>query len=239
MSTTNVRDDQLPAGAGSAADVEPVPAASVLLLRESPVEVLLLRRHEKSSFVPNTWVFPGGVSEPADAQLAASLGDDSELAVMRVAAMRELFEEIGIWLGTPMGDMAAKRSALLGRETVELPLTLRDLEKLVWTARWVTPVGVPRRFDTWFFLARADSDAAPSVEENEAVELRWLPPLQALEMHARNELPMVFPTLKNLEAIAQYGSVDELLAARSGATVSTTRPRLVIEGGQKKIVLPD
>src|SRR3954447_1042894 len=109
----NVSDRQLPRGAGDAAEVPPVPAASVILLRDAPLEVLMIRRHSKSSFVPDAWVFPGGVVEAAD----HDLGDGTELGAMRVGAARELFEESGIWLGVPLADAEEKRRKLLAGET--------------------------------------------------------------------------------------------------------------------------
>lgn len=228
----NVSDRQLPRGAGDAAEVPPVPAASVILLRDSPLEVLMIRRHSKSTFVPDAWVFPGGVVEPAD----RDLGDGTELGTMRVAAARELFEESGIWLGAPLADADEKRRALLAGEItfasliVESPL---DLTNLVWTSRWITPVGVPKRFDTYFFLAAVDRDAVASAENVEAVEVIWIAPSEAIE-----KLQIVFPTLKNLEAIAGFTTAEELLASRRGVEVATTRPVLVFEDGKKKIILP-
>jgi 8-oxo-dGTP pyrophosphatase MutT (NUDIX family) len=232
MTTHDVSDGQLPRGAGDAAKVPPVPAASVILLRDAPLEVLMIRRHAKSSFVPDAWVFPGGVVEASD----HDLGDGTALGTMRVAAARELFEESGIWLGPPLDDAEAKRRALLAGETTfaelvrEAPLHLDDL---VWTSRWITPVGVPKRFDTYFFLARAGRDAVASAENVEAVEALWIAPSEAIE-----KLQIVFPTLKNLEAIAGFHSAEELLASRRGVEVQTTRPVLIVEDGRKKIILP-
>jgi 8-oxo-dGTP pyrophosphatase MutT (NUDIX family) len=225
----NVSDRQLPLGAGDAAEVPPIPAASVIVLRDSPLEVLMIRRHSKSSFVPDAWVFPGGVVEPAD-------DDGTELGTMRIAATRELFEESGIWLGAPLADADAKRLALLAGEITfaslldESPI---DFEKLVWTSRWITPVGVPKRFDTYFFLAVVDRNAIASAENVEAVEVIWIPPAEAIE-----KLQIVFPTQKNLEALAGFTSAEELLASRRGVDVATTRPVLVVEDGKKKILLP-
>ena len=105
------------------AEVTPLPAASVILLRDDPFEVLMIRRHEKRSFAPDVWAFPGGAVEESDRH-----GD--LLNSMRLAAARELREETGISLGEPL-----------------------DLEKLVWTSHWITPEGLPKRFDTYFFLA--------------------------------------------------------------------------------------
>jgi len=228
----NVSDRQLPRGAGEAAEVPPSPAASVIVLRDSPLEVLMIRRHSKSSFVPDAWVFPGGVVEPTD----DILGEGSELATMRIAAARELFEESGIWLGVPLADADEKRRALLAGEIAFASLLREspiDFAKLVWTSRWITPVGVPKRFDTYFFLAVVDRDAIASAENVEAVEAIWIPPAEAIE-----KLQIVFPTQKNLEALAGFSTAEELLASRRGVQVPTTRPVLVVEDGKKKIILP-
>ena len=230
MTTSHdVSDRQLPRGAGDAAEVPPIPAASVIVLRDSPLEVLMIRRHSKSSFVPNAWVFPGGVVEPSD-------HDGTELGTMRMAAARELFEESGIWLGEPFVDADDKRRKLLAGEITfaslidESPL---DLEELVWTSRWITPVGVPKRFDTYFFLAAVDRNAVASAENVEAVEVIWIAPAEAIE-----RLQIVFPTQKNLEALAGFTSAEELLASRRGVDVPATRPVLIVEDGKKKIILP-
>lgn len=225
----NVSDRQLPRGAGDAVEVPPIPAASVIVLRDAPLEVLMIRRHSKSSFVPDAWVFPGGVVEPSD-------DDGTELGTMRIAAARELFEESGIWLGTPLADAESKRRQLLAGEITfaslldESPI---DFDKLVWTSRWITPVGVPKRFDTYFFLAAVDRNAIASAENVEAVEVIWIPPAEAIE-----KLQIVFPTQKNLEALAGFTSAEELLGSRRGVDIATTRPVLVVEDGKKKIILP-
>ena len=233
MTTSHdVSDRQLPRGAGDAAEVPPIPAASVIVLRDAPLEVLMIRRHSKSSFVPDAWVFPGGVVEPGDREL----GDGTELATMRIAAARELFEESGIWLGAPLADAEAKRRALLAGEITFASLIAEspiDFVKLVWTSRWITPVGVPKRFDTYFFLAAVDRNAVASAENVEAVEVIWIPPTEAIE-----KLQIVFPTQKNLEALAGFTSAEELLRSRPGIDVPTTRPVLVVEDGKKKIILP-
>ena len=240
MSSTNVRDDQLPRGAGSDnSEVPPVPAASTIVLRRNTFELLLMRRTEKSTFVPGAWVFPGGTVEEQDRV------DDDELMTARRCAVRELFEESGILLSRVTPDpelLAEKRRALLNHSTSfaaiekELPL---QYEELVWTARWITPLGVPKRFDTWFFLAAVDDDTAAEADQIEGTELLWIRPQEALDRHRSGALSMVFPTLKNLEALLPFSSVDELLASRRIATIPTTRPILVVDGVTKKIVLPE
>ena len=190
------------------AEVEAIPAASVLLLRDDPMEVLMVRRPEKSSFAPDVWAFPGGGVEEDD----EVRGDGVLLNTMRFAAARELFEETGI--------------------------QLVDLEKLVWTGRWVTPAGLPKRFDTYFFLACTDRKAVAKPQDGEIADVTWISPAEAIERHLRNDYPLVFPTLKNLEAIVGFRSSGELMESRREAEIPTTRPIMVIENGKKKFVLP-
>ncbi|HEY2323823.1 MAG TPA: NUDIX hydrolase [Thermoanaerobaculia bacterium] len=205
----------------------PVPAASVIVLRDAQpsFEVLMIRRHEGASFVPNVWVFPGGMVEQLDREIARERGDGSLLGRMRVAAARELFEETGVWLGAPIENSDSKRRRLLagnlGFRTLldESPI---DFEQLVWTSHWITPAGIPKRFDTYFFLAKADANAVATVENVEAVDVRWLTPDAAL-----NELQMVFPTIKNLEALRGFDSIEALIASRRGAKIEPVEPVLV------------
>jgi 8-oxo-dGTP pyrophosphatase MutT (NUDIX family) len=233
---TNVPDKQLPRGAGTAGDVPIVPAASVMVLRDRPLEVLMIRRHIKSSFVPDTWVFPGGAVDKED----ESLGDGSELSTMRVAAARELFEETGIWLGGHGSDKQ-RRDLLEGHITFAslMSATPIDLERFVWTSRWITPAGVPKRFDTYFFLAEVDRDVVATAENREATEAAWISPSDAIRRETEGTFPMVFPTIKNLEAIGSFNSVAALLASRRGVEIPTTRPILELSGGMKRIVLPE
>jgi recombination protein RecT len=211
-------------------DVTPLPAASVIVVRDSPFEVLLLQRHEKSSFVPGAWVFAGGIAEPADRELAAELSDGSELAAMRVTAVRESFEETGLWLGAPLAGAGAKREALRAgamsmRDLVrEAPL---DLDALIWTSRWITPQGLPKRFDTWFFVAAVSRDLAASADQDEIESVLWISPAEALHRHAARAMQMVFPTVRNLEAIASFRTAAELIESRRDAVIEAVEPVLV------------
>jgi 8-oxo-dGTP pyrophosphatase MutT (NUDIX family) len=210
--------------------VTPLPAASAIILRDDPFEVLMLRRHEKSSFVPNAWVFPGGIAEESDAEL----GDGSLLDAMRVTAIRETFEETGVWLGAPLADADCKRRELLDQRIAfrdlvhEAPI---DLAQLVWTSRWITPAGIPKRFDTYFFLAIVGRDATATAEQNEIVDVTWIHPSDALARHAAREMQMVFPTLRNLEAIVElakgFSTAAAVLDARRGAIIEAVEPVLV------------
>jgi len=178
--------------------VEPVPAASVLVLRDDPLEVLMILRHENSSFVPGAWVFPGGAVDPED-------GQPGTLDAARAAAIREVFEETAIRLDG----------------------------ELVPTSRWITPVGLPKRFDAWFFLASVPRDIPVTLQESEAVDYVWIAAKDALAR--RRELKMVFPQISNLEHIANATSVTELLASRRGAKIEAMVELILVDN---KPVLP-
>jgi 8-oxo-dGTP pyrophosphatase MutT (NUDIX family) len=240
VSRTEVPDHELPEGAGEGgADVEVIPAASVLLLRDRPFEVLMMQRHARSSFVPAVWVFPGGRLDDGDVHAA---GRADTITAMKVCAIRELFEETGIWLGAPLADPEEMRASLLdGRVTIDSLLDGRRIDEglLTLTARWIAPVGIPKRFDTWFFLAEAGRGIRSTPQPTEAMELLWIEPAEALDRHARGEFPLVFPTIRNLAAIAKCDDVHDLIASRRKATIPVTRPVLVVSEGKKSIVLPD
>lgn len=202
--------------------VTPLPAASVIVLRDAPLEVLMLRRHANASFMPNAWVFPGGIAEPLDSELA---GGDL-LTTMKIAAVRETFEESGIWLGAPLEDAETQRERLLsGAITMHelLEQAPVDFESLVWTSRWITPAGVPKRFDTYFFLAKVSRDVVASVEQNELVDVMWVAPAEVLA--SRFQIP--FPTARNLEALAGFDSAAALMQSRRGAVIEPIEPVLV------------
>ena len=101
---------------------DPIPSATVILLRDTPsdMKVLLLKRNSKIAY-GGSWVFPGGRIDPEE--FVASNNDPFEAA--RLAAVRETEEETGIKI---------------------------SLDSLVFFSHWTTPIVKPKRFSTWFFL---------------------------------------------------------------------------------------
>lgn len=231
---------EVPSGA-SREDVAEVPASSVILLRGEPLEILLMRRNDRGTFVPGAWVFPGGALDHADRQVASAgpcVEGDPELNAMKLCGMRETLEEVGVWLGDASIDPRELRVRLSEGCPLECAQVAPGLDALVLTSRWVTPEGLPRRYDTWFFLAGAPAGCRPEVDGGEGVELRWISPAGALDAHRRGEMKLVFPTIRNLESLTRYASPRAALVDRRGSHITVQRPLLRREGGRTRITLP-
>jgi 8-oxo-dGTP pyrophosphatase MutT (NUDIX family) len=112
-----------------------------------------------------------------------------------------------------------------------------DAEVIPWS-RWITPEEVKIRFDTWFFVAEAPAGAEATVDGSECVDSRWLRPAAALDAFARDELMLVFPTIKHLEALAQAESVADALHKARTREVVPVQPKVMIRGEEAVIVLP-
>lgn len=196
------------------AAVTPVLAASVVVLRDAPLEVLMLRRHDYASFVPGLWVFPGGAADEADFEGAADTLD-----AMRATAARELFEESGVWLGAAPANAEWQRRALLAGRTGMRAIGEPELDRLVWLSHWITPVGVPKRFDTYFFVTSVGRDVVATRHEDEASDMRWIAPSEALQT-----LDIIAPTRRNLEAVARFRTANEAVDAQRGADIPTILP---------------
>lgn len=191
------------------------PAATIMIFRQSPSgpEVLLLQRSRQVGFFPSAWVFPGGRVDDTDADfpvVGTVQGVDNAFGV---AAVREAFEEAGLWLGegTPTNEL---RDALNNRSG-KLPLDgllkadLRQIRQWSW---WITPDTEPKRYDTRFFVCQIPYE--PSVEivpdASETVEARWLTPSDAIKLHESDELFMAPPTYLTLLEMLPFSSVEDI-----------------------------
>ena len=120
----------------------------------------------------------------------------------------------------------------------EAGIAMRDAAALVPFSRWVTPAEIKVRFDTWFFLAAAPDDAEPCCDGEECVDLRWASPTAALDAARRDEMLLVFPTIKHLEQLAELRSVEHALATARDRDVTPVLPRVVVTGGTARVLLP-
>jgi 8-oxo-dGTP pyrophosphatase MutT (NUDIX family) len=135
------------------------------------------------------------------------------------------------------GD-AAHRIAAIRELQEEAAIALDDPGALVKFSRWITPPEVKIRFDTHFFLAPAPAGQEPRIDGDECVDFGWFAPQDALDAFRRDEIALVFPTIKHLEQLAAFATADELLAHARGRDVQPVVPRVVREGEIARIVLP-
>jgi glyoxylase-like metal-dependent hydrolase (beta-lactamase superfamily II)/8-oxo-dGTP pyrophosphatase MutT (NUDIX family) len=123
-------------------------------------------------------------------------------------------------------DAGETPEAAAVRETME-ELSLRITEgSLRVLARWITDRDLPRRFDVTFFVARMPEGQEPVADEAEQFEPVWVRPAEALERHVAGNFFIIFPTIRTLERLAKFKSVDEVLAAcEGGKPLWTSCPR--------------
>src|SRR5438067_1821672 len=120
----------------------------------------------------------------------------------------------------------------------EAGLPLPDSGGLVPFSRWITPEEAKIRFDTFFFVTAAPADANPRCDGEECVDLRWMRPADALEAYRNGRLSLVFPTIKHLEQLAEFPSVEHALDSARGRDVQPVMPRILMEDDSAQIVLP-
>lgn len=162
-----------------------IPAATVVLVRDGRegLETLMLHRTSKVAF-GGMWVFPGGRVEDTDRRADDPEADADELAARRAAA-RESVEECGLAL---------------------------DVDELAPFAHWVPPALTPRRYATWFFVARAGQGEVV-VDGGEMDDHAWLHPGEVLARRDRGEVDLAPPTWVTLHDLAGHPDVEAALAA--------------------------
>lgn len=180
------------------ADAPPIPlAATVVLLRDGDrgMEVLMLRRRRELRFYGGAWVFPGGRIETAD--YPHHPPEDHDQAA-RVGAVREVLEETG---------MAIR------------------VERLHYFARWLTPPGRPRRFDTYYFISEAPHVDTLRLDVREADAHRFERPAALLHAHSRDELELPPPTFVTLTTLAAFRFTTQALNEMQLRAVTRFTPK--------------
>ena len=218
----------LPPGAiNEGPPVTPRPSATVLLVRgRDPWELLLVHRPGGADFAPGAYVFPGGTVHADD----MGWGDE-----IRMAAVREVFEEVGILLARRGRRFARQPESDAVRSIVEhgksFGEALRELrlepalDSLVIFARWVTPLQLRRRYDARFFLARLPSGQEVRPQEGEVTDWLWTTPANAL---TSPEITLVYATRTVLDSVAADKDAARLFSrARRLKDVPVVQPTMV------------
>ncbi len=231
------------------------------------LHVLMLERTRRAVFGPGATVFPGGavdaddrddrshdrVSDLDDAAASAEHGVPAGGLAFRVAALRECFEEAGILLahdaatGRPVehdAGLAADRDRLNAGtlrfvemlESRGLALAARDLRVF---SHWLTPLGAPRRYNTWFFVAPAPDGEDGAHDDNELVASGWVRPIDALALHEAGEIDLIFPTEMSLRALARYDRSQDLFDDLDAVALDERgRLHVVTDGTGERVALP-
>lgn len=243
--------------------VTPVTAATVIMLRDGDegLEVLMVERTRKADFAGGALLFPGGKVDPADREVITSgrcalSGDtpDDQRAI-RIAGVREVFEEANILFAREMGapdliseDRAKALSAKYRRPLLDRAVTLNDIaeaenlqiasDRLVPFAHWITPEGSKRRFDTHFLVARAPRDQLAHHDDWETLDTIWIQPLTAIADAEADRRRVVFPTRMNLKKVGQSATADAAVALAANTPVVTVLPVTKEVDGQRWIKIP-
>ena len=195
---------------------------------------------------PGEELNPGAAVRPRQAATVILLrGEAESLEVLLVRRTPEARFMGGVWV-FPGGAVdahegdgdEAHRAAAIRELREEAAIALEDPEALVKFSRWITPAEVKIRFDTHFFLAPLPAGQEPQVDGEECIDLGWFTPESALQAHRDGEIMLVFPTIKHLEQLGEFSSVEALLNYARGREVLPIQPRVVVEGEVARILLP-
>ncbi len=232
-------------------------AATVMLIRDTPrgLQVYMVKRPGKGDF-PDLHVFPGGKVDEDDfaPELAQGMDDEeaSELLGISagglrywVAVVRECFEECGVLIANHKGqpftedsELSNWRASLLAGELGFGALCQRlelqiDCSRLGYFSHWLTPESAPRRFDTRFFVAAMPQNQKAVADTDETAGEQWIAPARALALFADQEWQMIDPTLRSLETLSQYETVEQALASvQEGDHLMPLTPALNRQGMQ-------
>lgn len=226
------------------------------------IEIFMMVRHYEIDFASGALVFPGGSVEKSDHEIIAhpelysgGEGLDAGDLSFRIAAIRETFEESGILLARPRGSRAlvdakraagieaASRAALSEGKTTFLKVLTENamvlaLDELVPYAHWITPEGMPKRFDTWFFLAAAPPEQVGAHDGRESTDSIWVSPREALAGGESGRFKLPFPTTRNLIKLGKQPSVNAALEDSRGKPVVTVMPVMTKLNGGRQLRIP-
>lgn len=234
--------------------VQPRPAATLILLRETttePLQTLMVVRHEAIAFAGGAIVFPGGRVDDGDIALAEAVGDDA----LKIAAIRETFEESGILLayeaatGNVVSKLTSKRivdryraAVCAGQTTFGDMMRTENLiaatDRLIAFARWITPPARAKRFDTYFFVAAYNDDHDVDHDGAEVTEAVWISPSELVRAGHDGRYKVVFATRMNLQRLAMSASVPDALARARATPIVTVRPEALDTPSGRMIRIP-
>jgi 8-oxo-dGTP pyrophosphatase MutT (NUDIX family) len=247
---------------GDPAEVPIRDAATIMILRDEPeLEVLMVQRTARMAFGARAWVFPGGrvdvEDEVATGDTMSGLTDEQAsklLGVSRgglawwIAGVRETVEEAGLLLVDESSEPSDHAIEMVRRavheDSAALAPALRahglrvDLSGVHEVARFITPEGPPRRFDTRFLVTKAPARQAVSPDDGEVVAARWIRPADAISLWHGNEFPLMSVTHRMLACLSRYESAASVIT-RAAQRPPTRRVRVDDPDGEYLVLLPE
>ncbi len=220
-------------------------ATTVCVVRDGStgLEVLMVRRSATARFMGGTWVFPGGVVDEIDGSpRAAALvpGVDEDSLPWVVAGLRELVEEVGLWITDEPFVRRPDDGATGVFDLAERAGYRFDGSGMTLFAHWITPEEAAVRFDTKFYAVAIPGALVPEPDGTEVDDAGWVDPGEAHAAATSGGMAVPFPTRRTLEYLSLFESVGALIAhAGSLGDVAPIQPRIRVGGdGLLDIVLP-
>jgi hypothetical protein len=204
---------------------EPERAAAVVLLREAPLRVFLLRHAAKEPFgLPSV----GRADQP-------------------LVTVRERWAHLDIDGYQASGPRGARYGFPGGRHKPDDPdvamTGVRSVEEetgalvalqRAWS-RWVTPEFEPLRFDSWIYVATLAEGFQPRIRVREPEYATWIGPEQAVCQYGGQ---MSMPEATTLAELSRYSTVGEVFAAAEQRDMSPILPRVDFTGEDARLVVP-
>lgn len=227
-----------------------IPAATILLVRDGAagLEVFMVVRHHKIDSFSGALVFPGGKVDKGDThesvrtRIDGAEGLDDWEFSMRVAAIREAYEECGVLLARdertgklvdaaklvalePMRDGLNRNELTIG-ELMEKGGMRLAADLLTPFAHWITPNIMPKRFDTRFYLAAAPEDHLAVHDGSESVDSVWIRPADAMAENDAGTKTVIFPTRMNVLKLGRSPNIGHAIETARATPVVTVEPKV-------------
>ena len=243
--------------------VTPIPAATVISLRDTPtgMEVLMVQRTKKADFAGGALLFPGGKVDNSDYEVLkldrCSLPNDvpDNQKALRVAGVREMFEEAGLLFVRDLGDtqvISKERAEVLKniyrQDLLSQKITFHEIveaedlvvasDLLIPFAHWITPITGRKRFDTHFLVAQSPDGHTASHDGSETLDTVWIDPLTAITEAEEGKRRVVFPTRMNLKKVSESTTAESAIRLAKTTPVVTVLPEVHDVDGGRHLKIP-
>lgn len=235
-------------------------ASTVIIVSKTKIDqfkqnykIFMLKRSSESKFMPNAYVFPGGVEEQVDnskdwTNIFQKNSKNLVPNTSKITGIREVFEESGILLFTKSkigienvkqwrDDIHKNSQKLI--EFCEKYECIPDIESLISYSNWLTPKQEKRRYDTDFYITRIDEINSEMIHDGkETTDSQWISPKEALESFEKGNIYLAPPTWYTIREMNQFNDIDELIKFCKTKEVTKWEPTIKSSDNNIIIALP-